>query len=59
MTMCDVSNPARDCERVSRVIDDLPDEEKSALWLLACSRLDPRGQERIAEDAWVGAVGGL
>ena len=57
--MCDVSNPARDRERVGRVIDDLPDERKSALWLLACSRLDPRGQERIAEDAWVGAVGGL
>ena len=74
MTMSALSNPARDRERVKRMIDDgtafgqvenaierfdLPEEQKSALWLLACSRLDPRGQERIAEDAWVGGVSGL
>jgi hypothetical protein len=38
---------------------DLSDEQKTALWMLAWSRLDPHGQERIAEDAWMGAVPGL
>ncbi len=64
------SDPASHRERVHRMIDrgmtfgqvenvierfDVPDEQKSALWMLAWSRLDPHGQERIAEDAWTGA----
>jgi hypothetical protein len=67
-------NPARDRERVNRMIEggmsfgqvedaiecfDLPEEQKSALWMLAWSRLDPHWPERIAEDPWVGAVPGF
>jgi hypothetical protein len=66
--------PARNRERVNRMIDDgmdfgqvenaiehfdVPEEQKSALWMLAWSRLDPDGQERIAEHAWLTAVPGL
>jgi hypothetical protein len=57
----------RDRERVSRMIDggmtfgqvenaiehfDLPDYQKSALWMMAWSQLDPHDQERVADDAY-------
>lgn len=74
MTMSGPSNPASCGEQVDRMIEsditfghvedaierfEIPLEQKSALWLLAWSRLDSDEQERIAEDAWVAAVSGL
>jgi hypothetical protein len=75
MTLYAPPNPALDRERVNRMIDSgmsfgqvenaiehfaLPEEQKSALWMLAWSRLlDPHWQERVAEDAWGGALAEL
>jgi hypothetical protein len=67
-------DPVRDRERVQAMIDcgmtfgevrdaverfDAPDEQKSALWMLAWSRLNPHCQQRIAERRGMGAVSGL
>jgi hypothetical protein len=68
------SSPACYRKQVDRMIDDgrtfgqvenavehfnVTDQQKSALWMLAWSRLDPHSQGRIAEDAWIGALSAL